>query len=97
MKLCKDCKHFDNTKQGLECKRPMGISLVTGEPKFRKMSAETERSLDATGCGTQAKYFEATIDDYDLVDPPVDFHYEAYKKNHDCKRSGCTVCVAFDH
>jgi hypothetical protein len=36
----------------------MGVSLVTGEPKFRKMFAETERSLDATGCGTQAKYFE---------------------------------------
>jgi len=75
----------------------MGISLVTGEPKFRKMSAETERGLDATGCGTQAKYFEVKDEDYDLVDPPVDFYYEAYKKNHDCKRSGCTVCVAFDH
>jgi hypothetical protein len=36
----------------------MGISLVTGEPKFRKMSAETERSLEATGCGTDAKFFE---------------------------------------
>jgi hypothetical protein len=36
----------------------MGISLVTGEPKFRKILAETERGLDATGCGTEAKYFE---------------------------------------
>jgi hypothetical protein len=36
----------------------MGISLVTGEPKFRKMSAETERGLESTGCGTDAKYFE---------------------------------------
>jgi hypothetical protein len=75
----------------------MGISLVTGEPKFREMAAEIERKLDATGCGTQAKYFEVKDEDYDLVDPPVDFHYEAYKKNHDCKRSGCTVCVAFEH
>ena len=58
MKLCKDCKHFDNTKLLSECKRPMGISLVTGEPKFRKILAETERGLDATGCGTEAKYFE---------------------------------------
>ena len=97
MKLCKNCKHFDNSKLGLECKRPMGISLVTGEPKFREMAAEIERKLDATGCGTQAKYFEVKDEDYDLVDPPVDFHYEAYKKNHDCKRSGCTVCVAFEH
>jgi hypothetical protein len=59
MKLCKDCKHFDNSKLLVECARPMGISLVTGEPKFRKISAETERGLDATGCGTQAKYFES--------------------------------------
>ena len=58
MKLCKDCKHFDNSKLGMECKRPMGLSPVTGEPKFRKMSAEIERALDATGCGIQAKYFE---------------------------------------
>jgi hypothetical protein len=96
MKLCKDCKHFDNSKLGLECKRPMGISLVTGLPKFRKMAAEAERSFDATGCGTQAKYFEVKDEDYDSVDP-VNLEYDKYKKNHDCKRSGCTVCVAFEH
>jgi len=97
MKLCKDCKHFNNTKLGLECQRPEGLSPVTGLPKFRKISAETERTLSATGCGIDAKYFEVKDEDYDIVYPPVDFHYEAYKKNHDCKRSGCTVCVAFDH
>ena len=59
MKLCKDCKHFDNTKLGMECVRPLGISLVTGEPKFRKILAETERGLEATGCGTEARYFES--------------------------------------
>ena len=58
MKLCKDCKRFDNTKLLSDCNRPLGISLVTGEPKFRKILAETERGLDATGCGTEAKYFE---------------------------------------
>ena len=58
MKLCKDCKHFDNSNLLSECKRPMGISLVTGEPKFRKIAAETERGLEATGCGADAKYFE---------------------------------------
>lgn len=58
MKLCKDCQHFDNSKLLSECVRPMGISLVTGEPKFRKMSAETERGLNATGCGTDAIFFE---------------------------------------
>ena len=97
MKFCKDCKHFKNTKLGLECQRPEGLSPVTGLPKFRKISAETERTLDAIGCGIQAKYFESKDEDYDLVDPPIDFHYEAYKKNHNCKRSGCTVCVAFEH
>jgi hypothetical protein len=58
MKLCIDCKHFDNTKLLSECVRPLGLSLVTGEPKFRKVLAETERNLDATGCGTTARYFE---------------------------------------
>jgi hypothetical protein len=58
MKLCKNCQHFDNTKLGMECVRPMGISLVTGLPKFRKTPAELERTLEATGCGADAKYFE---------------------------------------
>ena len=97
MKLCINCKHFNNTKLGLECQRPLGLSLVNGEPRYRKTSAETERGLEHTGCGTQAKYFEVKDEDYDLVDPPVDLDYDKYKKNHDCKRSGCTVCVAFDH
>ena len=97
MKLCKDCKHFDNSKLGMECKRPMGLSPVTGLPKFRKISAETERGLNATGCGVDAKYFEVKDEDYDLVDPPTSLDTIKYKKNHDCKRSGCTVCVAFDH
>lgn len=58
MKICKDCKHFNNTKLGMECNRPMDLSPVTGEPKFRKTPAELERTLDATGCGIQARYFE---------------------------------------
>jgi hypothetical protein len=97
MKLCKNCKHFDNTKLLSECARPLGLSLVTGEPKFRKVLAEAERGLEHTGCGTQAKYFEIKDEDYDLVDPPMDLDAIKYRKHHDCKRSGCTVCVAFDH
>jgi hypothetical protein len=96
MKLCKNCKHFDNSKLGMECKRPMGLSPVTGLPKFRKISAETERTLSSTGCGAEAKYFEAIIEDYDIVDP-VNLDADNYKKKHSCLRSGCTVCVAFDH
>jgi hypothetical protein len=58
MKFCKDCKHFDNTKLIQECARPLGLSLVTGEAKFRKIFAELERTLETTGCGTDARYFE---------------------------------------
>lgn len=36
------------------------------------------------------------IEFFDTVDP-VDFGRDQYRKNHDCKRSGCTVCVAFEH
>jgi hypothetical protein len=58
MNLCKNCKHFNNAKLLSECVRPLGISLVTGEPKFRKTFAETERGLEHTGCGSVGKYFE---------------------------------------
>ena len=97
MKLCKNCKHFNNTKLLSECMRPLGLSPVTGLPKFRKTSAETERGLEHTGCGSVGKYFEVKDEDYDLVDPPISLDAIKYKKNHDCVRSGCTVCVAFDH
>ena len=36
------------------------------------------------------------IEFFDTVDP-IDFGRSQYRKNHDCKRSGCTVCVAFEH
>lgn len=52
-KFCKDCQHLRNER----CIRPDGISLVHGTPKFIDRYAESERSYDATGCGTQAKYF----------------------------------------
>ncbi len=37
------------------------------------------------------------IEFFDLVDPPTSLDAIKYKKNHDCQRSGCTVCVAFEH
>jgi len=61
IKFCKDCQHFDNSKLLSECARPLGLSLVTGELKFRKVLAEAERGLDATGCGTEARYFELKL------------------------------------
>ena len=98
MKFCKDCKHLTTQARGqLECNRPMGLSPVTGEPEFRKTLAELERTLNATGCGIDAKYFEIKDEDYDLVDPPTSLDAIKYKKKHDCVRSGCTVCVAFEH
>lgn len=36
------------------------------------------------------------IEYFDSVDP-IDFGASRYKQNHDCQRSGCTVCVAFEH
>jgi hypothetical protein len=53
IKFCKDCQHL---KDGY-CNRPDGISLVTGEMKYIRRAAESERSYDATGCGTTARYF----------------------------------------
>ena len=53
IKFCKDCQHL----KGGYCTRPDGISLVTGEVKYIRRAAESERSYDATGCGTTARYF----------------------------------------
>ena len=53
IKFCKDCQHL----KGEYCTRPDGISLVTGELKYIRRIAESERSYDATGCGTTARYF----------------------------------------
>jgi hypothetical protein len=58
MNICKNCKHFDNSKLLFECKRPLGLSLVTGEPKYRNILAEIERGLNTTGCGEVGKFFE---------------------------------------
>ena len=37
------------------------------------------------------------VEFFDLVDPPMSLDAIKYRKNHDCVRSGCTVCVAFEH
>jgi len=38
--------------------RPDGLNLVSGEIKARGIVAATERTLDATGCGKHAQFFE---------------------------------------
>lgn len=94
VKLCIDCQHF--RPESARCMRVEGLSLVYGTLQLRNSRAASERTYDASGCGTQAKYFEAKEEDYDSVDP-INFGAEEYKKKHDCVRSGCTVCVAFEH
>jgi UDP-N-acetyl-D-mannosaminuronic acid transferase (WecB/TagA/CpsF family) len=54
IKFCKDCQHL---VENAYCCRPDGISLVTGTVKYVRRAAESERSYDATGCGTTARYF----------------------------------------
>jgi bifunctional ADP-heptose synthase (sugar kinase/adenylyltransferase) len=53
IKFCKDCLYL----RGEYCVRSDGISLVTGEMKFIRRAAESERSYDTTGCGTTARFF----------------------------------------
>jgi len=75
-------------------------------------AAEVEDSLNAgNGAEFEIKAYDSKsghvelcqLDDegydveyFDSVDP-IDFGASRYKKNHDCARSGCTVCVAFEH
>ena len=63
VKFCINCKHFKKETSGLStCVRPTGISLVYGTPTFRNSSAAAERTLDHTGCGEKAKYFELKVE-----------------------------------
>ena len=68
IKFCKDCKHLQNKypdsipNRPAYCMRPDGFNLVTGEPQERKILAETERTLDATGCGFRAVFFQPIRD-----------------------------------
>jgi len=97
MNLCKNCKHFDNSKLLSECVRPLGISLVTGGPKFRKILAETERGLDATGCGSSGKYFEIKeldVEEEDCEDfdaTPI-FGSKNHHDTNDCELYACRIC-----
>jgi hypothetical protein len=56
MKLCKDCKHFNNHTLTLTCTAPSnGINFVTGKPKT--FWCHTSRNT-AELCGYEGKYFE---------------------------------------
>jgi len=58
MKYCIHCVHLSNYRSQYLCKRPVGKSPVTGEDKENCTLAEVERTLNHTGCGEQAVFFE---------------------------------------
>jgi len=57
IKFCKDCKHLE-PKEKVFCNRPAKIDFVHGGYIKRNIYAQLERTLDLTGCGEKAKYFE---------------------------------------
>lgn len=57
-KFCINCKHLTQLNSHYICKRPRDISLVTGISELNNTFAELERTLNNTGCGAEARYFE---------------------------------------
>ena len=58
MKYCIQCTHLHSYRNQYLCKRPIGVSLVTGENQDNCTLAEIERTLNHTGCGEDAIFFE---------------------------------------
>lgn len=58
IKFCINCKHLSEFRDNYLCKRPKEISLVTGKSEQNNTLAELERTLNHTGCGQEARYFE---------------------------------------
>jgi hypothetical protein len=69
-------------------------SLNAGGPALFEIKAHDSKSGCIELCQLDDEGYD--IEFFDTVDP-VDFNRDQYRKNHDCKRSGCTVCVAFEH
>lgn len=61
-----------------------------GEAKF-VIAAKDSQSGQAAICRISDEGFDTEEFDDSLIE------YHRYKQTHDCKRSGCTVCVAFEH
>lgn len=66
-------------------------SLNAGNPPEFEIGARDSKSGRVETCRLNADSY-----DVDSVDP-INFGANLYRKNHDCVRAGCTVCVAFDH
>ena len=69
-------------------------NLNAGDAALFAISAQESKSGKIEMCIIDDEGYD--IEFFDTVDP-VDFNRDQYRKNHDCKRSGCTVCVAFEH
>ncbi len=66
-------------------------SLDAGNPAEFEIKASDSKSGHVELCRLDDECFDVEEFDNSLND------YHNYRKSHDCKRSGCTVCVAFEH
>ena len=66
-------------------------SLDAGGKAQFVIAAEDSQSGHVELCHLNDECFDVEEFDNSLND------YHQYKQTHDCKRSGCTVCVAFEH
>jgi hypothetical protein len=69
-------------------------SLNAGNGAEFEIKANDSKSGHVELCRLDDEGYD--VEYFDSVDP-IDFGASRYKKNHDCARSGCTVCVAFEH
>ena len=69
-------------------------SLNEGKAAEFVIAAHESKSGQIEVCRLDDESYD--IEYFDSVDP-IDFGASKYRKNHDCQRSGCTVCVAFEH
>jgi len=58
MKICKDCKHYDDSYSGSNCNSPKnGLDLITGVLQIRD-ARQNRYVLENIGCGQEGKWFE---------------------------------------
>ena len=77
MKFCRDCRHYQQYKDGLMRQRievkictklPPEHDLVTGEPLYRFASVERTIINESNHCTKEGNWFEPITEDADLDD-----------------------------
>jgi hypothetical protein len=68
-------------------------SLIAGNGAEFEIKAHESKSGHVELCRLDDEGYD--IEYFDMDPTPVFGH--KYHNTHDCKRSGCTVCVAFEH